>query len=101
LVLAGQVASAVQFTDRQTDRQSPRTNTHPYTHPYTNPSHHSGILLVLAGQVASAVQFVIEEKFLKDRNLHPLHVVGLEGVYGVILMIIVWVLLLHTAVLLR
>ena len=49
----------------------------------------AGIVLVLAGQVASAVQFVIEEKFLKTRNLHPLHVVGLEGTYGSIIMVVV------------
>ena len=51
--------------------------------------HSTGILLVLAGQVAGAVQYVIEEKFLKTRNFHPLHVVGQEGVFGVVLMIIV------------
>ena len=53
--------------------------------------HHTsiGILLVLAGQVAGAVQYVIEEKFLKTRNFHPLHVVGQEGIFGMILMIIV------------
>ncbi|XP_052269899.1 solute carrier family 35 member F6-like [Dreissena polymorpha] len=45
-----------------------------------------GILLILGSQIVSAAQMVIEETFLKSRNLHPLHVVGLEGSYGFLLM---------------
>ncbi|XP_045160794.2 solute carrier family 35 member F6-like isoform X2 [Mercenaria mercenaria] len=45
-----------------------------------------GILLILGSQIVSASQMVIEEAFLKKRNLHPLHVVGLEGSYGFVLM---------------
>lgn len=45
-----------------------------------------GIMLILGSQIVSASQMVIEETFLKSRNLHPLHVVGLEGSYGFILM---------------
>eukprot|EP00042_Codosiga_hollandica_P020955 m.70382 g.70382 ORF g.70382 m.70382 type:complete len:415 (-) comp50132_c0_seq1:75-1319(-) len=48
-----------------------------------------GIILVLAGQVASAVQFVVEERFLKGRSFHPLHVVGLEGSFGSLIMLII------------
>ena len=44
---------------------------------------------MLAGQVASAIQFVVEERFLKGRSFHPLHVVGLEGVFGATIMIAV------------
>lgn len=45
-----------------------------------------GIALILGSQMVSATQMVIEELFLKKRSLHPLHVVGMEGTYGVILM---------------
>ncbi|KAL4237585.1 hypothetical protein ACF0H5_002299 [Mactra antiquata] len=45
-----------------------------------------GILLILGSQIVSASQMVIEEAFLKKRALHPLHVVGLEGTYGFLLM---------------
>ncbi|XP_061183493.1 solute carrier family 35 member F6-like isoform X3 [Saccostrea echinata] len=45
-----------------------------------------GIILILGSQVVSASQMVIEELFLKKRSLHPLHVVGMEGTYGVIMM---------------
>jgi len=34
----------------------------------------SGIILILGSQIVSASQMVIEEAFLKKRNLHPLHV---------------------------
>ncbi|KAK3092644.1 hypothetical protein FSP39_005347 [Pinctada imbricata] len=45
-----------------------------------------GILLILGSQLVSATQMVIEELFLKKRSLHPLHVVGMEGSYGVFFM---------------
>ncbi|WAR19076.1 S35F6-like protein [Mya arenaria] len=48
-----------------------------------------GILLILGSQIVSASQMVIEETFLKGRCLHPLHVVGLEGSFGVVLMSLV------------
>ena len=33
-----------------------------------------GISLILGSQIVSASQMVVEEVFLKKRNLHPLHV---------------------------
>ncbi|KAL5009135.1 hypothetical protein ScPMuIL_014716 [Solemya velum] len=45
-----------------------------------------GILLILGSQAVSATQMVIEETFLKKRAYHPLHVVGLEGSYGILFM---------------
>ncbi|XP_059140313.1 solute carrier family 35 member F6-like [Physella acuta] len=45
-----------------------------------------GIVLILAGQLVSASQMIIEELFLKKRNFPPLQVVGMEGVFGFLLM---------------
>ncbi|XP_062503729.1 solute carrier family 35 member F6-like isoform X2 [Corticium candelabrum] len=44
-----------------------------------------GIILIVAGQLASAAQMVVEESFLKKRRFAPLQVVGMEGLFGVIL----------------
>eukprot|EP00727_Mastigamoeba_balamuthi_P010867 m51a1_g6402 hypothetical protein (411) ;mRNA; r:232769-234508 len=41
-----------------------------------------GISLILAGQLVGAVQMVVEEMFLKNKNFAPLHIVGMEGIYG-------------------
>jgi drug/metabolite transporter (DMT)-like permease len=45
-----------------------------------------GIFFIVLGQFCNAVQMVFEEKFLKSRNLAPLFVVGMEGVWGVLIM---------------
>ncbi|KAK0042295.1 solute carrier family 35 member F6-like isoform X1 [Biomphalaria pfeifferi] len=45
-----------------------------------------GIVLILAGQLVSASQMIIEELFLKKRNFPPLQVVGMEGMFGFLLM---------------
>ncbi|CAH8432783.1 unnamed protein product [Schistosoma guineensis] len=45
-----------------------------------------GLILVLAGAFTSATQMVIEEVFLKKRGFHPLQAVGMEGIFGCILM---------------
>lgn len=45
-----------------------------------------GIVLILAGQLVSACQMIIEELFLKKRNFPPLQVVGMEGMFGFLLM---------------
>ncbi|XP_076443196.1 solute carrier family 35 member F6-like isoform X2 [Babylonia areolata] len=45
-----------------------------------------GILLIMGSQLISAAQMVIEERFLKNRNFHPLQVVGMEGSFGLFLM---------------
>eukprot|EP00767_Chilomastix_cuspidata_P001080 gnl/Chilomastix_cuspidata/1326.p1 GENE.gnl/Chilomastix_cuspidata/1326~~gnl/Chilomastix_cuspidata/1326.p1 ORF type:complete len:413 (-),score=71.02 gnl/Chilomastix_cuspidata/1326:24-1262(-) len=44
-----------------------------------------GILLIFFSQIFSATQFIIEEKTMKGLSFHPLKIVGLEGVIGVIL----------------
>jgi len=41
-----------------------------------------GDLLVVAAQVVGATQMVVEEKFIGRYNVHPLQVVGNEGLYG-------------------
>ncbi|XP_065058715.1 solute carrier family 35 member F6-like [Rhopilema esculentum] len=46
-----------------------------------------GVILIVSSQIVSATQMVIEETFLKKRNFHPLHVVGMEGFYGIIFMV--------------
>jgi drug/metabolite transporter (DMT)-like permease len=48
-----------------------------------------GILLILAGQLANAIQMVVEETFLKKSGYAPLNVVGMEGLWGVIIMSII------------
>ena len=44
-----------------------------------------GMILVILGMIINAIQFVVEEIFLKDKQIHPLMVVGYEGVYGALL----------------
>lgn len=46
-----------------------------------------GNVLVIASQLLSATQMVVEEKFLKSRNLPPEFVVATEGVTGALLML--------------
>jgi drug/metabolite transporter (DMT)-like permease len=48
-----------------------------------------GMGLVILGQVLIASQFVSEEKLLKDMKLPPMQIVGFEGVWGVIQMVVV------------
>lgn len=44
-----------------------------------------GIGLALSAQVISAIQFVLEEKFVKGKDLSPLVLIGWEGVFGLFL----------------
>ncbi|OON21612.1 hypothetical protein X801_02492, partial [Opisthorchis viverrini] len=46
-----------------------------------------GIGLVLAGAFTTACQMIVEEVFLKKRGFHPLQAVGMEGVFGSLMMI--------------
>ena len=48
-----------------------------------------GLALVVAGQLCNAVQMVVEEMYLKNRNIAPLKVVGMEGFFGLIIMIFI------------
>ncbi|XP_058964706.2 solute carrier family 35 member F6 isoform X1 [Pocillopora verrucosa] len=41
-----------------------------------------GIAFILMGQCVSATQYIVEERFLKEKNFHPLQVVGMEGFFG-------------------
>ena len=45
-----------------------------------------GMCMVLLGQLVAAIQMVIEETFMKNKNFMPMHVVGMEGTFGVIIM---------------
>jgi drug/metabolite transporter (DMT)-like permease len=45
-----------------------------------------GIGIVMVGQLVSSIQLIVEEILLKNRSLHPLHVVGLEGVSGILML---------------
>lgn len=56
-----------------------------------------GIGLALSAQVISAIQFVLEEKFVKGKDLSPLVLIGWEGVFGLFLTVgvafpIAWVI---------
>jgi len=48
-----------------------------------------GILLIVLSQIMSATQMVVEEKFVKGRELPPEFVVGCEGFFGVLVMLCV------------
>lgn len=55
-----------------------------------------GVVLLLIAQLFTGGQFVIEEKFLSDSKMHPLQVVGIEGLSGlcyyiVILPVLNWI----------
>ena len=50
-----------------------------------------GIILVIVSQLFAATQFIIEEKFMKHYNCHPLKAVGWEGIWGSLLYLILLV----------
>lgn len=52
----------------------------------------AGIILIISAQIFSASQYVIEEKILIKYNVEPLLAVGLEGVFGLIIMTIVTII---------
>eukprot|EP01098_Paradermamoeba_levis_P009216 TRINITY_DN3823_c0_g1_i1.p1 TRINITY_DN3823_c0_g1~~TRINITY_DN3823_c0_g1_i1.p1 ORF type:complete len:401 (-),score=103.01 TRINITY_DN3823_c0_g1_i1:69-1271(-) len=49
-----------------------------------------GIGLLLLGQVCSAVQMVVEETYVKGRGYPPLQVVGMEGFFGTVIMMVLF-----------
>ncbi|XP_060601904.1 solute carrier family 35 member F6-like [Ruditapes philippinarum] len=49
----------------------------------------TGVMLIVSSQILSGGQFTLEEALLKSRNLHPLHYVGLRGVYGLAIMTLI------------
>lgn len=51
-----------------------------------------GISLILLAQLFSASQYVIEEKILNNNNVSPLLAVGLEGIFGTIIIIIIMII---------
>jgi len=48
-----------------------------------------GDIIVVCAQVIAACQFVYEEKFIAKYNAHPLKVVGSEGIFGFIALILI------------
>lgn len=48
-----------------------------------------GILLTCVSQAFSAAQMVVEEIFVKGRNAPPEQVVGSEGIWGMLLMVVI------------
>jgi len=48
-----------------------------------------GICFILLGQFVAACQMVVEETFLKSRGLLAMHIVGLEGSFGFLLMLFI------------
>ncbi len=51
--------------------------------------------MILVAQVFSAIQLVYEEKLIRKHFLHPLKMCGLEGLWGILLSIIVLPILQH------
>ena len=81
--LAGYVASAdVQHATHAASRKAAGDE------PATSASKKIvGVILVLVAQILGAGQMVVEERFLKGRNLPPAFVVGCEGCCGALLML--------------
>jgi len=48
-----------------------------------------GIIFILLGQFVAACQMVVEEKLLKGHNFAPMHIVGMEGSFGFVLMLFI------------
>jgi drug/metabolite transporter (DMT)-like permease len=48
-----------------------------------------GIILIISAQILSASQYVIEEKIMIRYNVEPLLAVGLEGIFGLVIMTII------------
>lgn len=47
-----------------------------------------GDIIIVCAQVVAACQFVYEEKYIAKYNVHPLKVVGSEGVFGFIALVL-------------
>jgi len=47
-----------------------------------------GAVFILIAQVFTAIQFIIEEKFVNAKNVHALQAVGYEGLWGLLILII-------------
>eukprot|EP00033_Pygsuia_biforma_P001603 GCRY01001805.1.p1 GENE.GCRY01001805.1~~GCRY01001805.1.p1 ORF type:complete len:355 (-),score=78.74 GCRY01001805.1:522-1586(-) len=45
-----------------------------------------GVILILAAQLFVGVQFAVEEQYVVQHNIPPLQAVGLEGMWGVLLL---------------
>jgi drug/metabolite transporter (DMT)-like permease len=48
-----------------------------------------GMVMIVLGQVIQASQVVVEEKLLKGYSIAPFQIVGMEGVWGTLLMILI------------
>ena len=48
-----------------------------------------GMLLILLGQIVQASQVVLEEKLLRGYTIEPFQIVGMEGVWGTLAMLLV------------
>ena len=61
---------------------------------FVNPSTFVGIVLILGSELFKALRVIIEERLMKDQAFEPTFIVGIEGVYGVIVfgstMFIAW-----------
>jgi drug/metabolite transporter (DMT)-like permease len=56
-----------------------------------------GVLLIAGAQIFTATQFVLEEWILERSNIEPIRVVGWEGLFGLLVTVVVQVVL-HFAV---
>jgi len=48
-----------------------------------------GDIIIICAQMIAACQFVYEEKFITQYNVHPLKVVGSEGIFGFITLVLI------------
>lgn len=51
-----------------------------------------GVLVLLIGQIFGSLSYIFEEKFLSDfEDVHPYIVVGWEGLWGTIILVVMLV----------
>ena len=56
-----------------------------------------GVIVLLIGQVLGALSYIFEEKFLSDyADVHPLYVVGWEGIWGTIMITVMLLVMQFT-----
>ena len=51
-----------------------------------------GIILLLIGEIFSSTQYVLQEKFIKNYDVHPFKLVGFEGIWGFIIYTIILII---------
>ena len=51
-----------------------------------------GMILIIISQLLLSADFVLQEKFIKNYDIHPCQLVGFEGLWGIIMFIIILII---------